>query len=151
MTSIIGSHFLLRHIKGHIILAANSISGCPDRITKLHDYCWDKLGLAMKEVSEIILEYYKPDDVLYSSVRGDKKHFHFHLFPFWEIKAEEWRKERRYDKGHLLEFLGHLEHLGDDFWKRERNLKEWKDEKQRDEIIKLLEPQVRALRKITGY
>lgn len=140
------------HTKGHTILAANNISGCPDKLTNLHSDCWDKLGIAMKEVSETILEYYNPDDALYSSVRGDIPHFHFHLLPLWPKELEEWRREKRYvDKGHLLEFLGHLEHVGDYFYEKERSLKEYDSEKQRDEIIKLLAPHIRALRKITGY
>ena len=143
------------HAPGHTILAAR-INICPTRTDycprSFHEVPWQSLGEQLKRVSECLTSYYKSDDILYSSVRGDIKHFHFHLIPFWNDDANEWRLKMGYgEKGHLLEYIGNLEREGDKFANQECKLYKISKEKQREEIEKRLSGDVEELREIMEY
>ena len=112
----------------------------------------EKMGAVLYSVSKAIKIMYKPKDVLFASVRGEIKHFHFHLIPLYEEDEKKWKKEKQYkDAGHLLEFLGYLEKEGDTKALRERKQKGWNGDKQREEIEKKLEGKITLLQKVTGY
>lgn len=142
------------HTRGHTILALKSeCSVCP-KVNLLGWGILQCLGTSLGAVASYLINYYKPKDILFASVRGDIQHFHCHLLPLWETEEAKWRhrmKDKGYEKGHLIEFIGYLEKCGDEAAKREREKEGWDHERQRAEITKKLKPDVEALRQLTGY
>jgi len=141
------------HSKGHSILF--TLKGgvdCPNEINKLGPQIWDEMGPALKDMSYVLMKYYQPRDLLLASVRGDVRHFHFHLIPLWEKEEKMWRTERGYkERGHLLEYLGYLEIQGDTKCEKERRKKGWSEGKQRNKITEKLAPDIHGLRSVSGY
>jgi diadenosine tetraphosphate (Ap4A) HIT family hydrolase len=146
------------HTEGHTILAAYPQNCCPNdfkKLLELSDDYWSNyganLGIAIKTVSKAIMECYRPKNVLFASLRGDIKHFHFHLVPLHEKEEKKWRSETLYEGGHLFEFLGYLEEKGDTEALQKRIQKGWDKKTQREVIVKRLKNEVEKLRNITGY
>ena len=122
------------HVKGHAILSALTIKNhCP---RKLEDTNYAKLGEALIIVGGAVRRHYNSKDVLYVSVRGDIKHFHIHIIPLYKQQEKQWRLEKLYAKGHLFEFLGYLECIGDTKALQERIKNNRDKEQQRSAIIK---------------
>lgn len=148
------------HTKGHTILAAYPRNGCPNefnKIIELNDKYWSdwfgKLGIAIRTISKALIGCYRPKDVLFGSLRGDIKHFHFHLIPLHEDEEKKWRLETLYENGHLFEFLGNLEKRGDTEALKQRIQEGWNKDKQREFIVNQEEfkSEVKKLGAITGY
>lgn len=139
------------HTKGHAILAAKSQNemGCPEGLKQEVLEGFDK---ALADVARVLQEYYQPKDILFASLRGDITHFHCHLIPRWETEETKWRQEQCYSaKGHLLEFLGHLEKIGDLRAETERKKQNLSDNAHRSKITEVLQEEVTALRRIMGW
>jgi diadenosine tetraphosphate (Ap4A) HIT family hydrolase len=135
------------HANGHTILAAKKTGEqCPTSL----EGCSAGLGVAIAEVMAILNEHYETENVLIGSVRGDLPHFHFHLIPLDKNVEREWRAERLYERGHLLEFMGHLEEQGDARATRDRILRGESGEAQRERMTPLLIPHVTCLREIAA-
>jgi len=93
-----------------------------------------------------------PKNILLASVRGDQRHFHFHLIPLWVEEEKDWRTQQGYgDPGHLLEYLGFMERSANKRAVYERIKNGWTENEQRKEITKSLKPYVKELRNLTGY
>lgn len=136
---------------GHTILALKpKCSVCP-RVDVLG---WGMLqcsGTSLAAVCGYLKKHYQPKDILVASVRGHIKHFHWHLLPLWEKEETFWREKTCYPKGHLMEFIGWLEERS---CRREKEVRKGKDldeDRRRAEITEKLQPDVRALRSLTGY
>jgi diadenosine tetraphosphate (Ap4A) HIT family hydrolase len=113
--------------------------------------CFDS---ALDKVANCLMQYFnsKPKNILLASVRGDIRHFHFHLIPLWADEEMAWRLKQKYeDPGHLLEYLGFQEKAANERTIIERIKNRWTEPEQRAEITKSLKPAVEELRKLTGY
>jgi diadenosine tetraphosphate (Ap4A) HIT family hydrolase len=133
------------HVRGHTILAAVPRSTrCP---RQLDERTLEGLSGALVSATEILNAHYGTKDVLIASLRGDLRHFHFHLIPQWGHEEDVWWKVRGYDHGHLLAYLGDLESRGDHRALLERERRGWTGEKQRRRIERELAPDVAALRR----
>ena len=98
------------------------------------------------------MKHLTPKDILLASVRGDKRHFHFHLIPLWVEEEKDWRMQQRYDDpGHLLEYMGFQEAAANKRPIFERIKNNWTPDEQRKEITKTLKHYVEELSKLTGY
>ena len=139
------------HTRGHTILAAKPKDGKCPRTTDGDWTMVETLGPALKKVAECLVSYYQPKDLLFSSLRGSMTHFHCHLIPLWDCEEKAWRKERLYEGGRLMEYLGDLEKRGLERAALERCQNGWDEAKQRDAIGKRLEPDIKELRSLTGY
>ncbi len=137
------------HPRGHTILAAKSKNGeCPQEMNKKN---LSEVDMALDKVREAIQKAYDPLDLLLVSVRGDIKHFHFHIVPLWPEDEQCWRKVTGYKKAHLMEFLGSLEKKHD-FLVRECEAKEKICSRcQRAESTHKMAGEIKKLREITGY
>lgn len=136
---------------GHTILAVCSDSlKCPKR---LEPAVLKKVDVALGDVIKALEKHYDPKNILITSLRGSIEHVHFHLIPLWEHEERPWRLVRSYEKenGHLHEFLGHLEIRTGYKSSCEREEKHWTKEDQRNNTLKKLIPDAKALSKITGY
>jgi diadenosine tetraphosphate (Ap4A) HIT family hydrolase len=110
------------HNKGHsLLLALRRTDHCP---TQPSMEVLSGLPKALCKTIEAIKAVYRPKDVLLTSLRGSEGHFHFHLVPLYEDEELRWRSSQNgmehYKKGHLMEFLGHLEKRGDERARNER-------------------------------
>jgi diadenosine tetraphosphate (Ap4A) HIT family hydrolase len=136
--------------KGHSILAAPRRGEiCP----KFFDFQMLRgLDIALCEAVRSICEFYQKEikDILLASLRGDIKHFHFHLLPLWPEEEGNWREVTGYSKAHLMEFLGSLEKK-QDFLFSERSVDEEKKKVLRMAIKSEHLGEIRRLRQITGY
>lgn len=140
------------HTKGHSILAALPPKSrkCP---TEPSAEVLNGLSTALVNTIRIINSYYKPKDVLLSSLRGSEGHFHIHLIPLWENEEHTWRNRQTYNYGesyrvgHLMEFLGYMEQTASSRDENERRTKHWDEETQRQHIIISLEQQIREIKK----
>ena len=137
------------HTKGHAILSASKRDiQCPKGFSEniLADF-----EIALSDVINALNRYYKPKDVLMSSVRGDIQHFHIHLIPLWEKEEKNWREITGYESAHLLEYLGCLEKKND-FIVLQRQARDCISEKsQREEWTENHIKEITCLRSITGY
>jgi len=149
----IGFHAAPYHVPGHtIVLPLKIYDKCPENLKDLTTEQLIKMGIALNKISKAIKIIYKPKDILFASVRGHIKHFHFHLIPLYEEDEKKWKKKKRYkDDGHLLEILGDLEKEGDARALKERIQKGWDGNRQRKESEKKLEGKIKLLGKVTGY
>lgn len=144
------------YARGHSIIAERPCGSVCPRVDRRG---WGDLhcfGSALGEVATTLMKNYNPKDILFTSLRGDVRHFHVHLVPLWPEQEDRWRKEREerddsYKKGHLMEFLGDLEKEGSEDARRERVRKHLTEDQQRQEIAKCLQPEVEELQKLTGY
>ncbi|MBN1615442.1 MAG: hypothetical protein JW950_13330 [Deltaproteobacteria bacterium] len=109
------------------------------------------VGTALTEVARALKKHFNPKDILFSSLRGDIKHFHFHVIPLWLELEREWRRQTLYEKGHLHEFLGYLEKSAYVTNMMERIDHGWDLDEQRSHITRRLSSDVKSLRRITGY
>jgi diadenosine tetraphosphate (Ap4A) HIT family hydrolase len=138
------------HTSGHAILAALNRDGqCPQGFTP---EILKGVDTALSEVAQAIIECNVPHikNVLLASLRGDIKHFHFHLLPLWPKEEKRWREVTGYRDSHLMEFIGSLEKRHD-FLLLERASKGKKEEEQRLESTRELLGEIQALRRVTGY
>lgn len=139
------------HTRGHAIVAAiGQKEKCPQEFNPQILY---GLGTALCDVVQAIRECYTPHikDVLFSSLRGDVKHFHLHLLPLWPEEEKRWREVTGYRDSHLMEFMGSLEKKHD-FLLLEREARAAESEAtQRLESTEELSGDIQALRRITGY
>ena len=146
------------HTKGHVILAALRRGGpCPQ---EFDPKTLNFLGGALCDVERAMRKCYPGmKKVLIASLRGDVKHFHFHLLPLWPEEEARWRKVTGYPDSALMEFIGSLEKRRD--FKRlnlklESALKKGKlnsdklDDELRRQGIKKISGQIQALRRIIG-
>lgn len=141
------------HTKAHTIIAERPCCGVCPRVDRRG---WGDLygmGASLGEVATALMKYYSPKDILFSSVRGDIAHFHLHLIPLWAKEEDLWRKDKgeKYNKGHLLEFVGSLEKQGDQCAEEDRKNRGIGKEEQRREIGEKLKNEVKGLREVTGY
>jgi diadenosine tetraphosphate (Ap4A) HIT family hydrolase len=153
------------HTVGHTILAATMInSKCPNdenlglvRInskdfTDAPSLHYSYLGKSLGKVSLVLREHYADiDSILYTSVRGDIKHFHFHMIPLRKRDEVGWREKTGHENGALLQYLGDLEKNGDENAQRERIVHDWSKTEQREILTKSLIKDVAELRVISGY
>jgi len=138
------------HTKGHTILAARTRANhCP---REFDDHTLGGMGSALAAVVQALRHHYPgAKDVLFSSLRGNVRHFHVHLLLLWPDEEERWRSVTGYPDSHLMEFLGALEQRHD-FLVLQRAVKEKKSEDaQRHEGSVGLAADIEALRRITGY
>lgn len=138
------------HTTGHTILAA-----CPRERQCPQDFDEQTLGGIGRALGAAVAalrqRYPGAKDVLFSSLRGNVRHFHLHLLPLWPDEEEQWRRVTGYADSHLMEFLGALEQRHD-FMVLYRTVKEKKPEDvQRSEGAASLSGEIAALRQITGY
>jgi diadenosine tetraphosphate (Ap4A) HIT family hydrolase len=139
---------------GHSIIAAKKQrEECPtaEVLNWRIPLCFDS---ALDKVANSLMEYLdsKPKNILMASVRGDIRHFHFHLIPLWADEEMAWRLQQRYeDPGHLLEYLGFQEKAANEKALFERIKNGWDGAEQRAEITKTLKSAVEELRMLTGY
>jgi hypothetical protein len=66
-------------------------------------------------------------------------------------QESEWRRQSGHPKGHLFEFLGHVESGGTKQAEEEQTQLGLAPEDHRAHVTRKLVPDVEALRKITGY
>ncbi|MFH1081319.1 MAG: hypothetical protein V1766_13860 [Pseudomonadota bacterium] len=137
------------HTRGHAIIAA---IGQEDKCPLEFDQRIHNLGPALCDVVQAIRECYVPHikDVLFSSLRGEIKHFHLHLLPLWPDEEKRWREVTGYHDSHLMEFMGSLEKKHD-FLLLERAARGESEDRQHLESTQELTGDVQALRRITGY
>ena len=143
------------HTEGHSIVAAKPSEKdgtvvCPrvDALGWTIIKCFDS---TLANVAGFLMKYFRPKDILFASVRGDISHFHCHLIPLWDDEEKAWRRQKRYDRGHLLEYLGFLEKCGEERAVLERIENRWTVSEQRKEIANTLERHLQELRRLTGY
>jgi translation initiation factor IF-3 len=75
------------------------------------------------------------------------------LIPLWTHEEDSWRKDKGvgYKRGHLMEFLGHLEKQGDEKVEHELRTRQITTDELRREITEQLKDEVEELRKLAGY
>ena len=136
------------YAKGHTILSAKKIGDvCPNELMEnLNREQLATLGIALYKVSQVLKQVYNVNNVLFSSLRGTVRHFHFHLIPLHREDEKRWRKEKLYENGHLFEFLGDVEKQKMEELIKERIERGWDKDKQREERVKLLEKEVLKLK-----
>ena len=136
-------------VRGHAIIAAKgNESACPD---VLNAAVLTGVDLALAEVAGALRQHFQPKDILFSCLRGDNRHVHFHAIPLWPEVEREWRRQTLYEGAHLQEFLGHLEltaHVRDTTERIEHG---WDKEEQRSDLVRCMSGDVDALRRISGY
>jgi len=137
------------HTRGHTILVVSKQGRrCPQRFDR---DTLGTVGAALSDVVQAMLAYYPVKEVLLASLRREVKHFHIHLVPVWPKEERVWRQATGYSNSHLMEFLGSLEKKRD-FLVLERAARQGKsDDEQRVESTKRLQPEIQALRRITGH
>ncbi len=101
------------HVPGHTILAAKPKNGCPKNFTK---DCLAGFDEVLPKVADALKSKYKYTRLAVCSARAAESHIHFHLIPVYEKSEIEWRRRAGYQTGHLLEYLGYLESIGDAYW-----------------------------------
>lgn len=141
------------HTKGHTILAAvRRNHDCP-REPSLQ--VLNGLSTALAKTVEALKKVYQPKDILLASLRGSEGHFHFHLVPLWQDEERTWRESHtdrdRYQKGHLMEFLGYVEKQGDERAEAERRKSGLSEEQQRTRIVASQKPDIEKLRLASEY
>jgi diadenosine tetraphosphate (Ap4A) HIT family hydrolase len=137
-----------RHNEGHsLLIALPKNPHCP---TRPSEDTLTGLPKALSNVTEAIKAAYRPKDVLLASLRGSEGHFHFHLVPLYEKAENAWRSSHQgnegYGKGHLMEFLGHLEKQGDERAATQRRENGLSEEQQRTKIVASQKPEIEELR-----
>lgn len=138
------------HIKGHAIIAAKERNGkCPQGFDKK---VLEDLGIALFEVVEAMSEFYNfhINDIIVASLRGNIRHFHFHLLPIWPEEEQRWRDVTGYKDSHLMEFIGSLEKRHDFEVSEVKNKDGKSEEDQRLDWIPKLSGEIMALKRITG-
>jgi len=146
------------HNKGHAILAAVRRSDdCP---TEPSLDVLNGLPLALSKAIEALKNIYQPKDILLASLRGSERHYHFHLVPLYKDDERAWRnsqkkkrknKKKRYEEGHLMEFLGHVEKQGEDRAAAERKKSGLCVVQQRSKIVASQKSVIEKLRRVSGY
>jgi diadenosine tetraphosphate (Ap4A) HIT family hydrolase len=137
------------YTKGQTILTLKKLdTQCPTGLTAEN---LKGLDVAIADVSQMLLSYYHPKDILVASLRGRDPHIHFHLIPLWEEEELAWRKCSLRKKGYLLEYLGHVEHTAETRIETERAQNGLSEDEHRDLIIPQLQPDVTALRALSFY
>lgn len=141
------------HNEGHsLLIALPKNSHCP---TRLSEDTLMGLPKALSNVTEAIKAVYRPKDVLLASLRGSESHFHFHFVPLYEEAENAWRSSHKgkesYGKGHLMEFLGHLEKQGDERAVTQRRENGLSEEQQRAIIVGAQKPEIEKLRLAASY
>ena len=141
------------HTKGHAILAALRRShDCP---TEPSLQVLNGLSMALSKTLEALNNVYRSKDILLSSLRGSEGHLHFHMVPLWQDEERTWRDSHadreRYQKGHLMEFLGYLEKQGDERAEAERKKSGLSEEQQRTRIVASQKSDIEKLRLVSGY
>jgi len=134
---------------GHTILAAKpSSSRCPKRMDRR---TLKGVDAALPLVVAVLKARYGIPDVLVSSLRGLVSHVHFHLIPRGNVDEQTWRNVQGLKKGRLFQFLGYLEVKGLAGAEQERLDRGWDEGRQRRAVTRSLQPDIRRLRKLTGW
>ena len=130
------------HVPGHTILAAMPKNGCPKRFTQ---ECLAGFDSILPKVDNVLKSKYKYNRLAVCSARAIQPHIHFHLIPVYEESENEWRRRLGYKKGHLLEYLGYLESIGDAYWQSMKAVPGATDETERRKIEEFLSIDVKDL------
>jgi diadenosine tetraphosphate (Ap4A) HIT family hydrolase len=137
------------YVRGQTILALkNSTTECPTALTPNH---LRGLDTAIPAVAGILMTHFRPKDILVASLRGRDPHVHFHLMPLWPDEETAWREKSHRQRGHLFEFLGHIEFAAEERARNEREQQALTEEEQRRLYGRRLLPEVRALRELSSY
>lgn len=141
------------YVKGHTVLSAKRTGyNCPEDLVK--DITTDQLeslGKSLQKIFRVLKKVYAVENIAISSLRGNIKHFHFHLIPIHTEEEKKWRLKKQYKKGHLFEFLGDLEKIGVEQSSKQRIEKGWNENDQHQIITQKLQPEIKKLRKEISY
>ena len=137
------------YARGHTGLAVKKTGkSCPTELA--HANLMD-LGDALGDVTQFLFERFKPKDILFASLRGRHTHLHLHLIPLWQNDEDEWRQQSAHERGHLFEFLGHLEKTRQSDAEHQRDERGWSEEEQRRRLMPQLQSDINGLRALSSY